>query len=119
VLKTKFHKYFKTKTRIFPAYIDYVRVPTGDDASSNFVGEMGTVAGWGFTVDGIKYKLDSNFIITFHQKLGSNKMTDVLRYSFNEMADPNVCVSNYGAEWMNTNKLCVGTTGGRGPCYVS
>jgi len=45
-------------------------------------------------------------------------MHDVLRYTFNLVVNPSLCVNLYGAEWMNANKLCVSTEGGRGPCSV-
>jgi hypothetical protein len=34
------------------AYIDYIRVPHGDEAEAGFIDWFGTVTGWGFTKDG-------------------------------------------------------------------
>lgn len=82
------------------AYIDYIRVPHGDEAEAGFIDWYGTVAGWGFTRD------------------GQSTVHDVLRYSFNVVVEPTVCSAHYGAEWMSPDKICVATEGGRGPCYV-
>jgi hypothetical protein len=49
---------------------------------------------------------------------GQSTIHDVLRFSFNVVLDPAQCSDHYGAEWMNPDKICVATEGGRGPCYV-
>jgi hypothetical protein len=43
---------------VFSAYIDFIKVPHGDEAEEGYIDWYGTVAGWGFTRDGQCIKIN-------------------------------------------------------------
>ncbi|XP_059474118.1 brachyurin-like isoform X2 [Neocloeon triangulifer] len=77
-------------------YVSQSQLPFESEINATYQGVRGRMSGWGSGV-------------------GTN-YSDVLRYVDVDVQDLQVCIDNYGAQYVNEKHICLSTAGGRGPC---